>query len=334
MNFTYFIGVDVSKNKLDFAVFKAKDFVFHKVIVNQKDDIHLFMKELKKMEGFSLNCALFCMEHTGIYNNPLLAYLHKKKGNICLEAATQIKNSMGNIRGKNDKIDAKRIGEYAYKNREEIKLWTPKREIIEKLARLTVLRDRLLGVKKQLRVPIEEQENFVSKSVSNIEKKICQRTLNSVESDLEKVDKKIEEIIRSDERLSHLFSIITSVQAIGTQTALQIIIRTNEFKSIRDAKKFACYSGVVPFAKESGIFKGKARVSFMANKKMKTLLHMAALSAITYNTDLKKYYLRKTEEGKNKMSIINAIRNKLIHRIFTCVNEDRKYENIYINSVV
>ncbi|MCF6352000.1 MAG: IS110 family transposase, partial [Cyclobacteriaceae bacterium] len=49
--------------------------------------------------------------------------------------------------------------------------------------------------------------------------------------------------------------------------------------------------------------------------------------------DLKAYYERKVSEGKNKMSVINAIRNKLIHRVFTCVNENRKYENIYIKAL-
>ena len=66
---------------------------------------------------------------------------------------------------------------------------------------------------------------------------------------------------------------------------------------------------------------------------MKRLLHMAALSAINYNADMKQYYQRKVAEGKNKMSVINAVRNKLIHRIFTCVNQNRKYENIYSNAL-
>ena len=333
MKFTYYIGVDVSKNKLDLAVFKGKDFVYHKVIANEKGDINLMIKELKQLKDFSLSSALFCMEHTGIYNNPLLVNLHKKKGHICLEAATQIKNSLGNIRGKNDKIDAIRIAQYAFKNAEELKLWTPKREIIVKLERLTVLRDRLIGVKNQLSVPLKEQEGFVSKSLGNLERKICQRSLNSIEADLDKVNKQIDQVITEDDRLSHLFNIITSVPAVGAQTAIHVLIRTNEFKGINDPKKFACYSGVAPFTKESGLFKGKGRVSHMANKKMKTLLHMAALSSLTYNDDMKKYFQRKVIEGKNKMSVINAIRNKLIHRIFTCVHEDRKYENNYMKTV-
>ena len=333
MKFTYYIGVDVSKNKLDVAVFKGKIFGYHKVIGNTKNAINKFLKELKQLEGFSLSGAVFCMEHTGIYNNPLLVCLHKKKGNICLESASQIKSSLGNIRGKNDKIDANRIGEYVYKNRGEVRLWIPKREIIVKLEGLTVLRDRLIGARKQLSIPLKEQEGFVKKALNNLEKNLCQRTLNSLQADLGKVDKQIEKIIKEDGHLSHLFKIITSVQSAGAQTAAQIIIRANEFKDIDDPKKFACYSGVAPFTKESGLFKGRGRVSHMANKKMKTLLHMCAIVAIGYNNDLKVYYQRKVTEGKNKMSVINAIRNKLIHRIFTCVNENRKYENIYIKSL-
>ena len=57
---------------------------------------------------------------------------------------------------------------------------------------------------------------------------------------------------------------------------------------------------------------------------------MSALVAIRYNPDLKLYYQRKVnQDNKNKMSVINAVRNKLILRIFACVNQNRIYENDY-----
>ena len=56
-------------------------------------------------------------------NNPLLNYLHTKKADVWLEQASQIKSSMGISREKNDKVDSQRIGLYAYKNREDVKLW-------------------------------------------------------------------------------------------------------------------------------------------------------------------------------------------------------------------
>ncbi len=57
------------------------------------------------------------------------------------------------------------------------------------------------------------------------------------------------------------------------------------------------------------------------------------MSAISSKGELQDYYQRKVEEGKNKMSIINAVRNKIIHRIFACVREKRKYEKNYTHSL-
>jgi len=67
----------------------------------------------------------------------------------------------------------------------------------------------------------------------------------------------------------------------------------------------------------------------MANKRLKTALHMAALSAMKLDSDLKIYYERKVAEGKSKMSVINAIRNKLVHRIFAVVKRGTEYQREY-----
>jgi transposase len=84
----------------------------------------------------------------GIYNNHLLNFLHSKQANIWLEHPIHIKDSLGMIRGKNDKVDAQRIANYAYKNRDEVRLWVPKRDVIQKLDRLTALRSRLIKARK------------------------------------------------------------------------------------------------------------------------------------------------------------------------------------------
>ena len=169
MEFTYFIGCDVSKNELDFAVMQGRTLLFHKEINNTLVAISSFVKDLKKLPEFDFSKAVFCMEHTGIYNNHLLVFLHKKNDNLCLEAATQIKNSLGNIRGKNDKIDAIRIAEYIYKNREELRLWQPKRDVIQKLASLTASRSRLIVAQKLLKTPVKENNSFIKKSIAKQE---------------------------------------------------------------------------------------------------------------------------------------------------------------------
>lgn len=330
MEFNYFIGIDVSKNELDFAIMQNKTFLFHKKISNNPAVIKGLLNELVKLSGFKLSQAVFCMEHTGIYTNHLLGVLFKKQCSVCLEGALHIRNSLGNIRGKNDKIDAIRIAEYAYKNRDQLRLWQPKRVVIIRLSQLSATRSRLIEAQKVLTIPLKESSEFIPYKLAKENASVCQNTLKAIKSDLLKVDKAIKEIIASDQELSRLFNLIISVDGIGKATATQIIITTNEFKSISKPEKFACYAGVVPFSKESGLFKGKARISHLANKKMKTLLHMAALSAVRYNDDMEAYYQRKViQENKNKMSTLNAVRNKLIHRIFACVNNNRPYEKKY-----
>lgn len=135
-------------------------------------------------------------------------------------------------------------------------------------------------------------------------------------------------------QLKHLFELITSVKGISKVTATEIVITTNEFKNIKDPKKFGCYAGCVPFEKSSGKKRGKPAVSPIANKKVKSLLHMAALSAIRHCNELKAYYQRKVAEGKNKMLVLNNVRNKLILRVFVCVNKNQKYNENYMTTLV
>lgn len=306
---------------------QGRQLLFHKEVTNTPHAIKTFVKELNMISGFSLSVSVFCMEHTGIYNNHLLSFLHQKQANICLEVASQIKNSMGNVRGKNDKVDSIRIAEYAYKNRETLRFWQPKRDVVQNLANLTASRSRLIVAQKMLKSPLKEAGMFVRKKV--LAGNITSRTLKAIEADLKETEKAIIKLISEDPELNRLFNIIKSVQGIGDVTATKILITTNEFKDISSPKKFACYAGIAPFVKESGIFKGKAKVSHMANKQVKCLLHMSALVAIAHNKDLKEFYERKVNEGKNKMSVINSVRNKLIHRVFASVNQNRKYDKIY-----
>jgi len=335
MNYNHFVGIDISKLRLDFSVISQGKLVLQMQSDNSQSGIKSFIKTLRFNLDFKWANTIFCMEHTGIYNNYLLEFLNKNTANVCLESGLQIKQSSGLKRGKNDKVDADRIAMYAYKNREELKLWKPKREVLNQLRHLTTIRTRLINVSKQLKTPIKESKGYLKTKIQKQAELICKQSIKAITKDLKNINNKIQILIDADPELHRLFKIITSVGGIGPVTATQVLIATNEFKDITTAKKFACYSGVAPFEHRSGSsIRGKTRVSHMGNKTLKTLLHMSALVASTCNQDLKEYYQRKVKEGKNKMSILNAIRNKLILRIFACVKKNRPYEKNYQNSLV
>ena len=67
------------------------------------------------------------------------------------------------------------------------------------------------------------------------------------------------------------------------------------------------------------------KISDRASKELKKKLHMAALAAIRSRGDLECYYHRKTEEGKPKMAELNAVRNKLVHRVYAAMKRGTTY---------
>ena len=124
---------------------------------------------------------------------------------------------------------------------------------------------------------------------------------------------KIIEIINEDVNFNQLYKLIISVVRVGFVTAVNLMIYTNGFTIMRDGRKLTCYCRVVPFAYQSGTsIKERTRVHPMANKKLKCNLHMASLSAVRLDAELKSFYERKVAEGKSKMSILNAVKNKLL----------------------
>lgn len=332
-NYAFFIGIDVSKETLDFALIINNTVQFHLQVSNDKEGIGGFIKETKRRnKDFSFGNSLFCMEHTGIYNNPLLSFLHQKQADVWLEQATQIKASMGVCREKNDKVDSQKIGLYAYKNREDVKLWTPKRPIIVQLDRLTALRERLVKTLKILKTPLSDAKKLVDRKMLDSETSLCKSSTDALKKDLKAVDEKIKQLIKNDPQLNELFEIVGSVKGIGPVIATEVLITTNEFKDINDPKKYACYSGFAPFEHSSGKYKGRSKVSNKANKKVKALFHNGAMSAIQHCKEIREYYQRKVGEGKNEMLVINNVCNKLVHRIFACVSRREKYDENYIKS--
>jgi transposase len=335
MQTIHFLGIDVSKKFFNFCLLDEQGkMLAQSQVENRKKDISKMFTALKKAYSVSASNLVVCMEHTGIYSNLLLQYLHTNQIKACVEPALQIKQSMGMTRGKNDKIDAERIARYALKNRLELKFWKPEREVIQKLKFLLSYRERLVKIRVQLQAPLEDEEYFIEKQFRTQLSSNCNRSLSALNKDITVVDREIRMLISSDQLISRMVELATSVPGVGVMTALNMIIASGEFKRIDHPKKFACYSGVAPFEHRSGTsYRGKTRVSKMGNMTLKRHLHLAAMAAVKSASELKEYYYRKLQEGKNKMSSINAVRNKLIARVYSCVQNERLYQKIYINQL-
>jgi transposase len=331
MNFKNFIGIDISKGTFDFALIKDKN-VSLPISDKFPNDIKgiVRLEEFLKRQGLNMTETLFCMEHTGIYCRLLSHYLTENNYHVWLEMSVQIIRSLGLQRGKNDPLDAKRIAEYACLKKDKAVLWKPPREVVIQINDLLSLRDRLVDSRKSLKLPIEEFKDAGFKDTAKFIESKCINTLNSIEKEIQQIEKELEKLINKDSNLKRLYDLATSVPGIGKITALSLIYFTNEFNLYTNAKQLACYCGVAPFDHRSGTsIKGKSRVSNFANKKLKKLLHLAAMRILSSDKELSLYYKRKVEEGKNKMLIINAIRNKTIHRLCAVIRRGSPFQVDY-----
>ena len=111
--YKFFVGVDVSKATLDLVLRDSNEVISHQCIPNTKQGINKCFKEWEKKKNISLGNVLVCLENTGRYMNILLKACVSLGYDAWVENALSIKRSMGLQRGKNDKVDASRIAEYA-----------------------------------------------------------------------------------------------------------------------------------------------------------------------------------------------------------------------------
>jgi transposase len=324
MKYKHYIGIDISKLTLDISVIKDGQLLVQEKIDNTTDSIQSWLRSFRLNNKASSSKMLFCWESIGLYQTYLANYLNKRKLPVWIESPLRIKRSLGIQRGKNDKIDSFRIAEYAWLNRDRVLLAPSVRPVIEELKRLNGLRTRLMRLTRALTLPVKEEATF---QAGPTVRSLCFRSIQALETDLKETEAQIDYLIKSDERLNRLFEIITSIYNIGRVVAIEMIIATNEFKNFSSAKKFACYIGIAPFEYQSGTsLKSKGRVSKIGNRRVKRVFHMPALTVTRGNDELAEYYKRKLAQGHAKLSVINAIKNKLIYRIFACVKEDRLYQ--------
>lgn len=330
MNSQLFMGCDIAQDSFTFCLRSKTEILMQGEVQNSVKPVQKWLRDLNKVHHFDLSQIVFCMEHTGIYGMILMRTLHQRKLIVCVEGAANIKLSLGLQRGKSDKVDAQRIAEFAMRYTDRLKQWQPKRSVLEKLQLLNGTRSRLIKARTILNSNIKEVLRFIGRNEYECLKKVTKSSLYAIDKDIKKVEEEIALLIKNDENLKRLSDLVTSVDGIGVVTCSAILVKTNEFQDFTEAKKFSCTAGLAPFEHTSGkSVRGKSRVSHRAHKDLKTLLHLCALGCIGRKGELRDYYQRKVDEGKNKMLVLNAVRNKLVHRVFAVVRDGVMYQKNY-----
>ena len=329
-NYLFHVGIDISKLKLDVVLVDktTKTLEVHFVVTNNTKGLKEIVSNLKQRE-VDLQRTLICFENTGVYTFPLSCFCFENEFDYWIVPAVEIKRSKGIRRGKSDKSDAKDIAYYSIRNIDKLQLSSVPEKSIQQLKLLFAEREK---IKKSLLLFGSTKENRgyapleVYRTVEAQNKKI----IKFLKASLTVIDAKMRELVKEQPKLKRQFELIKSIKGVGEKTAIYFIIATKGFEVFASARKLACYAGVAPFEYSSGSsIRGGTKVNHMADKTMKSLLQMCALSAVKHDAQLKAYYLRKQDQGKNKMLVLNNVRCKIIGRIFAVINRNSPFVDTY-----
>lgn len=317
-----FVGIDVAKDKFDVAL-----------EINKKYKQACFKNDMRGYKAFfnwlGNNTAQpwVCMEATGHYSELIAEYLISKRIKVSVVNPLQIKNFARATlsRNKTDQLDAKIIAVFCEKMLP--KDYQPRSDSQKVLKDLTNLLDMLKAQHTQL-------INQLHSARSNAAKKTLRKLIRNLENEIEKLEKSISEVVKSDKDLNENMKLITSIKGVGKLTAYKILSYVPCMRNFKKAKQFAAFIGISPRQHQSGNYYGKTTISRLGNPGLRKSFYMAAMVAKRFNERLQPFVLRLQKNGKAPKAIICGVMRKLAHIVFGVLKNKRPFEVNYINGLV
>ena len=322
-----FVGVDIAKKTFDAVIYEqgtAKASASsYRHFSNDAEGFSGLLSWLTSETGFKTGALVVGMENTGLYGYALCRFLEGERVDYCVFNPLALKRSLGLVRGKDDRVDAFRIARFTYQHRDCLRYSRLSGETVRKLKSLATERARLvrqLAANKAFATDHKSSEG---------EREQVGRALELaalIQTFIDRVEKDMEEAVKADVEVMTNYSLLTSIKGIGPVNAVAAIVSTDNFRAFDNPRQYACYIGVAPFPNTSGTsVRGRTRVSKLAMADIKAKITQAALSAITYDSEMAEYYSRKTGQGKHPASVLNAVKFKLICRMFAVIRRKGKY---------
>lgn len=329
------VGIDISKEKLNLCYQQDLKTVREEEIANDVKAIKKSLRGAFKELGIVIEDVLVCAEYTGRYIYPLTEACQELDVFLWLDDPTRIKNSMGLTRGKNDVVDAARIAEYARRYEDKAVRYSIPDEALVSMKTLLSDREFLLTDKKRYQSQLTDQKRYMTPDDFKHKSKRWKEVIKSIDKQIQAIDEEIDSLINADPILKRQKELLMSIDGIGERIAINMIAITGGFTRFQNARQFCSFAGLTPYRYDSGSsVRSKAKTSKRANQTMKALLHLSAVNVATRmkEGEYKDYYERKLKDGKHVMCVLNVIRAKLVHRMFSVIKRDTEYTKQYVTA--
>lgn len=323
--FSVFVGIDVSCEKLDVAWRTGEQWV-SQTVQNTWADAQRFAADLfAKMPD-----ACCIAEHTGTYSSKIALALFESGLKISLITPAQSKAfaQMRHRTTKNDRSDARLLAEYGVFNLGELRFYSPPAEAQVQFRQLLDAIEQLEKMRQQVRNQRHAHEQLPPKHQQALILDTFKANEAQFEQQIEALGEKIKALDHHDEDLGQTRDLMTTVKGIGEKTANVVLAKTNGIKKFQTAKQLAKFAGIAPTEKSSGSsVRGRRGINRSGNASLRKALYCATWSSLRGNRACKALYDRLRAKGKPVKVALIAVANLLVRQIFAVVTSQKPFDN-------
>ena len=309
-----FVGIDVSKQKLDVYLYPANK---HFQVSNNKNG---FEQLLKKLSGFEV--SLIAMESTGLYHREVFYFLSDNNFKVAVLNPARVKsfaNSLEQI-AKTDKMDARTIALFAAKLNPRPSI--PSSIWERKLESFNRRRGQLIRMRAS-------EKNRIQTVTDSFLKKEIDKNIKNLSKQIDKIDLELNDILKRDEDLNCKFKILKTIPGIGDQIAKSLITDLPELGKV-NSKQIASIVGVAPKNRDSGVYKGSRRISG-GRKDLRCALYMSAMAVTKGNSSINTFYRNLVNRGKRPQVVLVAVIRKIISIANSLIKNNQSYSNFAVD---
>jgi transposase len=290
-----FVGIDVSKDRLDVHIHPAEDVLS----VSRSDtDVVRIAEQLS-----ALSPTLIVLKASGGYEIPVTAALVTARLPVVVVNPRQIRDfarAAGQI-AKTDRLDARIIALFAERMRPEV------RPLPDANARAL---SELVARRRQIVDMITAESNRRHQAQNNRIRQRIDTHLAWLRAELEHLNKDLDVVIRSSPAWRADEKLLTSVPGVGPTTARTLLADLPEL-GLLDRRQIAALAGLAPFSRDSGVMKGR-RTVWGGRASVRSALYMAALVASRRNPIIRSMYERMRAAGRPAKLALTACMRKLL----------------------
>lgn len=310
-----FVGIDVSKLTLDVATLHGAG---HHTVSNDKKGIKELSEQMR-----ALAPGLIVMEATGGFEREVAIALVLSGLPVAVvnpRAVRDFAKAMGTL-AKTDRVDAGVLALFGERVRPEPR-GVPEKEVREL--------DALVTRRSQLVEMVTAEKNRMAMAPPALRPSI-QEHIRWMETQLKEIEADLDQLIEASPIWQAQADLLTSMPGIGNVTAKVLIARLPELGHVT-AKRSAALVGVAPFARDSGTRKGKRGI-WGGRADVRSVLYMAALTAIRWNPVIRAHYEKLIALGKVKKVALVACMRRMLKILDAMVRTNRHWIDVTLAPV-